>query len=235
MPSYRTIARLTGSGYLIIFITGFFSNFLVLEGLVDFDSAAITMNNIAEQQTQFRIGFVSFFIMVIVDLLLAWTLYLLLKPVNKNLSLLSGWLRVVNAAIFGIALFHLLSVLKLSGGDDYLTAFSPEQLQAQIMLMVNAFNHTWLIGLVFFGLHLLLLGYLIYKADFIPKILGIFLIIAGFGYLIDSFAHFLLINYQDYKDFFLMIVLIPGVIGELSLTIWLLVKAGKLPEIPETV
>jgi hypothetical protein len=81
--------------------------------------------------------------------------------------------------------------------------------------------------LVFFGIHLFILGYLIFKSGFIPKILGILLIVASIGYLSDSFANFLLPNYNDYKDTFLMIVVIPGIIGELSLTYWLLFKGVR--------
>jgi hypothetical protein len=75
------------------------------------------------------------------------------------------------------------------------------------------------------------LGYLIYKSGYIPKTIGILLFIAAIGYLIDSFANFLLADYVNYKDIFLMIVLVPGVIGELSLTFWLLFKGAKIPEI----
>jgi len=223
-------ARVSGFGYLIIFITGIFSNFFVLEGLVVAGDAAATANNIMGNGLLFRIGIFSFTIMVVFDVLLAWTLYILLEPVNKNLSLLSGWLRLVNSTIFGIALYNLLSVLQMLSGAEYLKAFDTGKLHAQAMLLLNTFNSTWLIGLVFFGLHLLLLGYLIFKSGYIPKILGILLIIAAMGYLIDSFANFLLSNYADYKDIFLLIVAVPGIIGELSFTFWLLLRGGKIPE-----
>ena len=72
------------------------------------------------------------------------------------------------------------------------------------------------------------LGYLIFKSGYIPKIIGIFLIIASLGYLTDSFANFLLDNYSDYKEIFMLIVVIPGVIGELSFTLWLLIRGGKI-------
>jgi hypothetical protein len=90
------------------------------------------------------------------------------------------------------------------------------------MLSLSAFNHIWLIGLVFFGIHLLFLGYLIIKSGEVPKVLGILLVVAGIGYLVDSFANFMLPNYTDYKDVFALLVIVPGVIGELSFTVWLL-------------
>jgi hypothetical protein len=227
MDALPKIARIAGIGYLIIFITGIFSNFFVLEGLMVPGDAAATTQNITENDALFRTGIVSFIIMVAFDLLLAWALYVLLRPVNKDLSLLSGWLRLVNAAIFGIALFGLVNVLQLVSGDDYLKALEPVGLQAQIMVSLDTFNITWLIGLVFFGFHLLLLGYLIIRSGYIPRIIGYLLIVASAGYLIDSFANFLLPGYRDYEDIFMLIVVIPGVAGELSLTGWLLIKAGK--------
>lgn len=169
--------------------------------------------------------------MVVFDVVLAWALYILLKPVNKNLSLLSGWLRLVNSTIFGIALYNLFSVLQILSGAEYLKVFVAGQLHAQVMLFLNAFNHTWLIGLVFFGLHLFFLGYLIFKSGYIPRILGVLLIVASVGYLIDSFANFLLPNYTNYATIFLLVVAVPSIIAELSFTFWLLFKGGKIPEI----
>ena len=170
-------------------------------------------------------------IMVIFDAVLTWAFYVLLKPTNNSLSLLAAWFRLVNATIFGIALYNLFSVLQLLSGADYLTVFETGQLQAQVMLFLNAFNDTWLIGLVFFGFHLFVLGYLIFKSGYIPRILGVLLIVASLAYLIDSFANFLLPNYTNYATIFLLVVVVPSVIAELSFTFWLLLKGGKIPEI----
>lgn len=229
--SLRKVAIVTGIGYLIIFVTGFFSNFFVLESLIVPGDAVATANNIMGNGMLFRMGILSFIIMVVFDVFLAWTLYILLKGINKNLSLLSGWLRLVNGTIFGVALYNLFSVLQVLSGAEYLKVFVPDQLYAQVMFFLDTFNYTWLIGLIFFGLHLFVLGYLIYKSGYMPKILGLLLVIASVGYLIDSFANFLLANYADYEDIFLIIVAVPGVIGELSFTLWLLFKGGKIQEV----
>jgi hypothetical protein len=228
--SLRKAARVAGLGYLIIFISGIFANFIVLQSLIVPGDAATTANNIMANEMLFRIGIFSFIIMVIFDLVLAWALYVLLKPVNRSLSLLAAWLRLVNVTIFGIALYHLFGVLQLLSGADYLTVFETGQLQAQVMLFLDAFNHTWLIGLVFFGVHLFVLGYLISKSGYIPRILGVLLIVASLAYLIDSFANFLLPNYANYAAIFLLVVVVPSVIAELSFTFWLLFKGAKIPE-----
>ncbi|KAA3621516.1 MAG: DUF4386 domain-containing protein [Bacteroidetes bacterium] len=222
--SFRFLALFAGIGYLIIFVSGIFANFFVLETMIFPGDAVATAENILTDPGQFLTGIISFVFMVVFDVLLAWALYLLLKPVNENLSLLSGWLRLVNGTIFSIALFNLFDVSLLLSGEKYLEVFQPDQLYAQVMLKLEAFNSGWLIGLVFFGVHLLVLGYLIIKSGFVPRFIGYLLLVAGAGYLIDSFAQFTMANYEDYANVFMLIVVVPGVIGELSLTIWLLIK-----------
>ena len=154
MNTLKKISKIAGVGYLFIFVTGIFSNFFVMESLTVPGNAAATVNNISDNQSLYRIGILSFIIMVVWDVVLAWALYVLLKPVNENLSLLSGWLRLVNSAIFAIALFNLFNVLQIVSNADYLKVLSREHISTQVMQSFEAFNHTWLIGLVFFGLHL---------------------------------------------------------------------------------
>ncbi len=226
--SQHGASRIAGFGLLLMAILSIFANFFVLEGLIVPGDAAITANNIIANESLFRSGIFSFIIVLILDVLVAWALYILLIPVNKNLAMLAAWLRLVYTAIFGMSLYNFLNVLELLSGAEYLTVFESEQLYAQVMLLINAFNYGWLIGLVFFGLHLFVIGYLILKTGYMPRILGILLIIAAVGYLIDSSAHFLLSNYTEYETIFLLIVAIPGVIGELSLAFWLVFKGVKL-------
>lgn len=220
----KILSKIAGLGYLIIFITGIYSNFFVLEGLVVPGDIAATTENVIQGEMQLRFGIISFIIMVICDVFLAWALYVLLEPVNRHLSLLSGWLRLVNAAMFGFAVYSLLMIVKITTSDLYRDILTLDELQERILFFLDAFNYLWLLGLIFFGLHLFILGYLIVKSGYIPKILGVLLAIAAAGYLIDSFANFILPNYNDYKDIFLLIVVIPGIVGELSFTVWLLIK-----------
>lgn len=229
MDPLHKISKIAGAGYLVIFISGIFANFFVLESLVVPDDAKATATNIMDNGQQFRIGILSFIVMVIFDVLLSWALYILLKPVNKDVSLLTAWLRLVNATIFGVALYHLFAVLHILSGADYLAVFDAGELQAKVMLSLDAFNATWLVGLVFFGLHLFFLGYLILKSSYIPGVIGVLLMVASLGYLTDSFAHFLLPNYNNYKTLFMSMVIVPGVIGELSFTFWLLFKGVRGP------
>jgi hypothetical protein len=226
--SLRKAAIVAGLGLLLMMLPSIFMNFVVLEGLIVPGDAAATANNFIANEMQFRIGIVSFILVIILDVLVAWGLYVFLKPVNKSLSLLSAWFRLAYAIVFAIALLNLFTVLSLISGADYLTVFETDQLYAQVMLSLNAFKDGWAIGYVcFFGLHLIVLGYLVYQSSYVPKIIGILLIIGGFGYLLDSFALLLLPNYGDYKDIISLLIL-PTALGELILALWLLIKGVKV-------
>lgn len=226
--SQRQAARVAGYGYLIIIIFAIFAEFFVRTKLMVPGNAAITANNIIASEWQFRLGIVSYLIAAISDVVVALALYVFLKPVNKSLALLAAWFRLIHATIFAIALNNFFSVLQILSGADYLSVFNNGQLYAQVMLYLDAFNDGWLIGLVFFGLHCLVLGYLIFKSDFIPRILGILLVAAAFGYLTDSFAHFILPRYTDYEAIFLVVVAVPAITAEFALCFWLLFKGGKV-------
>jgi hypothetical protein len=218
--SQRKAARVAGFGLLIMTILAVFANFFVLESFIVPGDAAETANNIMANKGLFRMGICSLIIVAILDVIVAWALYVLLKPVNKSLSLLAAWFRLVYAAILGIALHNLFRVLLLLSSADYLAVFEIDQLHAQVMLSTNAFSDGWAIGAIFFGLHLALLGYLVFKSGYIPRILGVLLIIAGLGYPIDSFAVFL---FPDYDVTIAMFTFI----GELLFMLWLLFKGVK--------
>jgi hypothetical protein len=166
----------------------------------------------------FRAGICCFIVVAALDVVVAWALYGFVEQVSKGLSLLMAWFRLVYAALLGVAVANLLGALLLLGGAGYLTAFGTGQLYAQVALLVSAFSHTWDIGYVFFSLHLLLLGYLVFRLDYsgyIPKILGILIDLAALGYLADSFGKFLVPNYSANIGMFTFF-------GELLLMLWLL-------------
>jgi hypothetical protein len=159
----------------------------------------------------------------ILDILIAWSLYIFLRPQNKSLSLLTAWLRIVYASILCVVIINLLNVLQLLNGTYYLTAFSESQLQTQIMLSLNMFSQGWELGLIIFGFHLLLLGYLILKAGYMRKILGILILLAASGYVIDGLGKLLLTDYSISISMFTFI-------GEVVLIFWLLIVGRKIKE-----
>lgn len=221
--SLRQAALAAGFGLLLMLIPGPFANFFVLDSLIVPGDATTTTANILANQSLFRLGVNSLIFVIILDVVVAWALYVFLKPVNRSISLLAAWFRLVFLTIFGIALVNLLSALLLVSGTDFLRVFEPDHLGAQVMQYLSAFRYGENIAYVFFGLHLLIVGYLVFKLDysgFIPKILGILLIIAGLGYFIDSFGKLLSPSYDMNLAFFTFI-------GEVLFMLWLLFKGGK--------
>lgn len=213
----KTIARISGIAYLFIFITGFYANFAVVESLIDISDASLTFENISKHPGQFFNGIIGFVIMILFDALLVWTLYKLLEDVNRRLSLLASGFRLINVLFFGMALSKLITVYLLMNGS-VLGDTSPER----VLVLVQSFDRIWIIGLIFFGVHLALLGFLIIKSSIVPNWLGYLLIIASAGYVIDGVANLYYDAYEAFENIFMLIVVIPGVLGEFSLTIWLL-------------
>ncbi|MFY9916523.1 MAG: DUF4386 domain-containing protein [Nocardioidaceae bacterium] len=228
--SPRRAALVAGAGYVAVFVLAIFANFFVRTGLVDPDDARATYANIAESPMLFRWGLVSFVAVFVIDVVIAWALYVLFRAVSQELSLLAAWLRLVYTVFLGVAAIFLFVVVELVSGAAYLTAFDQGQLDAQVTLSMNAFNHAWLIGLASFGLHLLVLGYLVLASRLAPRWLGVVLMAAGTAYIVDTVANALLSTYDEHANLFLALVAVPSVVGELGFTVWLLARGGKAVE-----
>jgi hypothetical protein len=218
--SPRTAALVAGLGLLLMAILAHFANFYVLQNLIVANDAKATAEHILANGGLFRVGISCFLLVAVLDVVVAWGLYVLLEPVSRNLSLLAAWFRVVYAAVFAIALMPLLGVLQLLSGTDALKGLETNQLHAQVMLSLGAFRSGWDLGLVLFGFHLLVLGYLAFKSGSIPRWLGVLLEIAALGYLVDSFGKFLVPNYNLSISTFTFV-------GEFLLIFWLLWKGIK--------
>ncbi len=227
--SLRNAARIAGFGYLFVFIFATVANSFVFQKLIVHGDASTTANNIIANEGLFRLGIAGWIIVILSDLLAAWALYILLKPINKNLSLLAAWLRLAYVIIFAVSAMNYVSALQLFSNVDFLKAFDIHQLQAQAMLLLNSHSNGD-ISYIFFGLHILAIGYLILKSGYIPLLLGILLIVASVGYLVDSFGRILSSSYANNETAFLLVVALPAIIAELSLTLWLLFRGGKIPE-----
>jgi hypothetical protein len=225
--SPRRAAKIAGVSYVLLFVLGIFANFFVREGLIVSGDAQATAANIVESEGLFRLGLVSFLIVFVLDVIVAWALYIVFRNTDRDLSLLAAWFRIVYTVFLGVAAVFFFQALQLLSGSDFLTAFDSEQLKAQALVALDTFNATWLIGLVGFGIHLMFLGSLVIRSGDAPKALGYVLLAAGTGYVIDTTANALLGNYNDYESLFLVIVAVPSIVGEGWLGLWLLLKAGK--------
>lgn len=220
MRSLKSTARWTGLGYLTIFISGFFANFYTLENMVVDGNALLTAQNIVAQIRQFKLGVAAFSVMIVVDILLAFPLYRLLKATSEKCAKLSSFIRVVNGLLFIVALVHLFEIIPLAQNDA-------SALEGSVMGLLADFNFMWNVGLLFFGAHLLMLGGLLVRSYHFPSLIGLLIQIAGLTYLADSGAQLFLPNYQSYQAVFEMLVISGGVIGEFSLTLWLLIKGVR--------
>jgi hypothetical protein len=217
----RNASLTAGVGLLLMSVLAGFGYVAAVEGLVTPGDAAQTARDITASEGLFRFGIVSLFLVIALDVVVAWGLYRVFNPVSQGLSLLAAWLRIVYGGIFMVAISQLVGVPRLLGNDDYLAVFSTDQLQAQALLRFSAFTDIWDAGLFLFGLHLLVIGYLAYRSGYVPKLLGVLLGIAGFGYTFDSCVAVL-------SSSPLIEVATFTFVGEFLLALWLVVRGRRL-------
>jgi hypothetical protein len=213
--SVNRTARLAGALYLALMPFGFFGIIYVPSVLVVSGDAATTSRNIMASEWLFRSGTVSHLISQIIFIFLALALYRLLKPVNKNHAVLMVVLALPAVPIAFLSELNHLAVLRLLANPDD-GAFTASQLQAQAMLFLDMRQNGILLALVFWGLWLLPLGVLVFKSGFLPKVLGVLLVIAGAGYVIESCAQILSPGLATISQF--------TFVGEVLFTLWLLIK-----------
>lgn len=221
MKSIQNTARFAGVLYLIITVAAIVAHQYVPSTLIVPGDAAMTASNIAASETLFRVGGVgSELIILLSEIVLAVVLYVLLKPVNKTLSLIAAVSRLAMTTIHGLNLLNYYFVLSLVGGAGYVTAFSPEQVNALVSLFLDAHHYGFTIGIAFLTIHVFVLGYLILKSGYFPSVLGILFLAAGVGYLVDSFALLLSTSYDTTPIF----LAIPIALAEIAFPLWLLIK-----------
>ena len=223
--SPNTYARIAGALYLINIVAGFLGEMFVRNTMVISGDAAATAAHIAASPLLWRIGIAGDLLMQVTDVPLMLILYLLLRPVNRNLALLAMLFTMVQTATLVANKLNLLTPLFLSGDMAYLHAFSPEQLNALAYLSIKAHGHGFGVGLIFFGFECLITGYLIFRSGYFPRALGVMMQIAGVCYLINSFA---LIVMPALADALFPAILLPCLVAELSLCLWLIAKGVNL-------
>jgi hypothetical protein len=217
---------MAGLFYLAFFVTFFLADNGVHSTFVGAGEAADIAQDIVASEQLFRAGFVSFVLSALFFLLSAWALYVLLKPVNKDLALLVVLLNLCGVAIKCASLLGEVTALQLLSGADYLSAFEPAQLQALANLFLNVFNSGFMIAQIFFGAWLLPLGYLVYRSGYLPRFLGVLLVLDFVAILLWFFQFFLFPDYEALSY--------PGLavsfVAEAGLCLWLLVKGVNVEE-----
>jgi hypothetical protein len=221
LPSLRKAALTAGLAILIMALTVPLVEFYIFPKLVDYKNAEKTFNNISQNSKLFSASIFIHFITIICDTVIAWALYIFLKPVNKNLSLLAAWFRLVYTGFNIAALLNLVQISSIVSPIQSVPMIPTSQIHDFVLMNINSFNHQWRFGLVFFGIYLLLLGYLVYKAPYVPRIVGAFLILAGLGYLVDQLKVYF---YPTLNTLWLWFTYF----GELIFMLWLLIKGSRL-------
>lgn len=222
----KKTARIAGLLYLIVAVCGGFAELYVRKFLIVVpDNAAGTASNIVASERLFRIAFVSDLVMIMSYLLLGLILYLLLREVDQNVALVMVVFNLVGIPILCLNMLNHFASLYVLSGADYLSSFSGEQLNALALFFLDLHNYGYIIAQVSTGSWLLPLGYLVYKSAYFPNLLGILLMIASAGYLVDLLAQFLLPEIAGSVE---AVALAPAALAELSFLLWLLIKGVNL-------
>ena len=220
MKSIKRTTRFAGSLYLLIAIFGGFAFFAGYESLMVTADAGATTKHVLAAEMMFRVGVLGDSFTFLGEIILTILLYEIFKPVSKSLSQIAAFSRLAMTAMIGMNVLNKLLVLQLLSGADYLSVFQPEQLQALAMLFLKAYGYGSLIWGLFFSLHLVIIGYLIIKSGYVPKVLGLLFIFASFGYMINSFGLFILPQYEAIYQ----IIVLATIPAELAFAFFLLIK-----------
>jgi len=214
----NTKGRLAGILYLLLVITGIFNLKYVPTELIVWSDAALTLSNISSSEFLYRSGIVAGILSYVVYLLLPLIFFDIFKDVNRRLALLMVAFSVVSVPISLFNMVDKVNVLTLLSDANFLNSLSTEQIQTKVMLLLKSYNNGISVVQIFWGLWLFPLGYLIFKSAYIPKLLGVLLMLGCFGYLTLFFQHFLFPEVE-----LPAFVSLPASLGELGTCLWLLI------------
>ncbi|HEY6325277.1 MAG TPA: DUF4386 domain-containing protein [Candidatus Cybelea sp.] len=222
----RTVARVAGAFYLGTIVASIFGEYS-REMLVTSGDPAASARNVLAAEALYRWGLAADLVAGICYLVVTLLLYELLTPVNRTLALLAAFSSVIGIAVGAVGGVAELAELVLLGNASYMSAFDPAQLQTLAYVAGKLHGEASLIGLVFFGVYCALIGYLVLKSTFLPKILGVLMAIAGVCYLVNSFSSFVAPALANALSPW---ILLPSIAGELALTFWLLIAGVNVTQ-----
>lgn len=219
--SPQLYARSGGALYLIIIVIGLFGEAFVRDKLIVSGDAAATAKNIIASESLWRFHIAAELFLLICAITLLMILYVLLRPVSRELTLLAVFFNLVSIGLEAATTMYLIVTLFPLGNAGYLKAFSSEQLYAMASLALKSHSYGFGVSLLFFGCFCVVIGRVIFRSGFLPKAIGVLIQIAGLCYLTDSFT---LIIAPNFANRIFPAILVPAFIGEASLCLWLLVK-----------
>ena len=220
--THRHSAIIAGSAIVIMTLAAVMATDVTIGRLIVEDDAAETLKNILASKSTFNVGVLSWLVILISDVFAAWGLYMFLKPVSKNLSLIAAWFRLVYVAMLAASIFNLVYVHLLILKPEIALVEIQGQLSERVMFYLHAFDNMFSVSLIVFGIHILFLGYLALKSDYIPKVLAILMIIAFGGYAIPNISNIVFPEYEGAMRIVEMVFFIP-MLGEVALGVWLLI------------
>ena len=220
--SPQVYARLAGVCYLLGSSTSVFGQMIIPGRLVVSGDAATTAANILAHESLYRFGAVLAFTSVPFHIVWAILFFRLFKPVNRSIPLLAAFVMLMGCAMWTLCALFSLAPLLILKGTSSLSAFAPEQLQTLALVLLRLNAQAFDVGLVFFGLWCILIGYLIARSTFLPRIIGVLYALAGVGYLTLLWQPL-----AKYLDPYNLALAGPG---EISLLLWLLVKGVNVPK-----
>jgi len=195
-----------GAGLLLMSMLSAFGYLVAVKGLVVPGSAMATARHVAEHGGRLRLGVLSLYVVAVLDVAVAWALYRVLHPVHETLAKVAAWLRVAYAGVFVLAILQLVGVAGMPTTE---------------IRHINSFTNIWDAGLLLFGLDLCVLAYLATRSGYVPRLFGLLLAIAGFGYLFDS-AYKAIVRGSS-SD----ISALTG-LGEFAFALWLVIRGRRI-------
>ncbi len=219
----RRAGAVAGAALLLMAVAAVPAYFVVVEGMITPGDAAATAAEITARETTFRLGVVAWLLVVVLDVVVAWALYRVFRPVSAAVSMLTAAFRLVYTAVLLVAVGQLLRALDVLGLDPAAGAGAGADgdAAARALLELSAFQHLYDLGLLLFGVHLALLGYLSLRSTFVPGVIGALLVVAGVGYVFDTVVAVLALDVPVRVSVFTFL-------GELLLGLWLLAAGGRL-------
>jgi hypothetical protein len=204
--------------FLISFVAGSFGEFYVPTKLIVAGNAAATVSNIVDHEMLFRLGFAGYLLEALCDVGLALVLYVLLKPVHRNLALLSAFFGLISTALFAVCEMLFFCAPLLVKNPIFAQSFSREQLDVLVYFFVRVYAVGAGLFMVFYGSASLIRGYLIYRSGYIPRFIGVLFGLVGVAFIVKNFTLVLAPAYSS------DLLLAPAPITILALTVWFLVK-----------
>ena len=208
--SIRNFALLAAFGLLVMAVVAPIAQFGILNALVVPTDADATLTNVAGSLGLFGTAIAIFFLVAILDVVVAYALYVVLKGVNRSVALVVTALRMIYGAVFGFALLNLWNVVALVGSSGA----APAGLASQVDDSIGSFNTVWDVGLLIFGIHLVGLGALLFRAPLFGRLIGALVVIAGLGYSVDATGRLLVPGYS-------LTLSMLTFVGEALLIVWL--------------